>query len=136
MIAAPGLTGGRTIDLLLQPPDILPTLLELAGIEVETPEPLHGKSFAPALRGESLAPLHDCVVSGSYWQPEESPGKQVTPVMYTTRWAYVPVGQAGKPELYDLVVDPGAERDMAPIYPEQVTELDEQYKGWLRRYEA
>ena len=64
LVAAPGLEGGRAVDALLRPADIAPTLLDLAGVQAETPEPMHGLSFAPHLRGESEASLHDCVCVG------------------------------------------------------------------------
>ncbi|MFW6164016.1 MAG: sulfatase, partial [Planctomycetota bacterium] len=47
LVAAPGLEGGREVDALLQPPDVLPTLLDLCGLDLEPPEPFHGVSFAP-----------------------------------------------------------------------------------------
>ena len=37
---------GARLDLLAQPFDLLPTLCELAGVEIAPPEPLHGRSFA------------------------------------------------------------------------------------------
>ncbi|MBN1558126.1 MAG: sulfatase, partial [Lentisphaerae bacterium] len=52
MIAAPGLQGGRSVDALLQPCDIAPTLLDLAGRPAAPEDPFQGVSFAPLLRGE------------------------------------------------------------------------------------
>ena len=46
LVAAPGLKGGRSIDAIMQPHDILPTVLDLAGVKKRPPEPMHGVSFA------------------------------------------------------------------------------------------
>src|SRR5438270_476887 len=50
MIYAPGVDGGRRVGAPVQPPDIMPTLLDLAG--VPAPPGLHGHSLVPLLRGE------------------------------------------------------------------------------------
>ena len=54
MVRWPGeLPGGRSHDELLTIPDIMPTLLELCGLEA--PAGVQGRSFAPLLRGEDYA---------------------------------------------------------------------------------
>ena len=86
---------GRKIDALVQPPDILPTLLELAAVEASPPQPFQGRSFASILRGETTGPLHQVVVSAGMIRREfftERKWKPTTPVVYDRRWAYVPIG--------------------------------------------
>jgi arylsulfatase A-like enzyme len=138
MIAAPGLPGGATVDALLQPADILPTLLDLAGLELEPLAPLHGRSFASLLRGQSSAALHDEVISASYLRalPGAMPDRWTTPMLYTTRWAYAPIGAAGRPELYDLHEDPGAERDIVADHQGIARELHERLIAWLHDMDA
>ncbi len=138
MVAAPGLQGGRTVDALLQPPDILPTLLDLAGIRAEPPEPFHGRSFAPLLRGERREPVREAAVSASFGRLDydQLPRKTITPVVYTTRWAYVPVGQDGGRELYDLESDPGAERNVAAAHASVMDALHASLVKWLREIGA
>ena len=138
MIAAPGLEGGRTVDALLQPPDIVPTLLDLAGVEVTPSEPFHGRSFAPLLRGEPQAPLHDCAISAAFLRRERGvrPANRVTPVLYTEKWAYAPIGADGEPELFDLEVDPYAEADIAAEEPAIVRDLQDRLIAWLREIDA
>ena len=133
LIAAPGLTGGKTVDALIQPPDILPTLLDLAGITVHPPEPLHGVSFAPLLRGESDEPIRDCAIASAFFRhtPDEEPHGWETPVLYTDKWAYVPIGMTGSRELYDLKTDPYAETDLADQYPKIVEQLHRKLLDWL-----
>ncbi len=138
MIAAPGLEGGKTVDAMLQPPDILPTLLELAGVDVEPPEPFHGKSFAPMLRGDSPQPLREFAISAQYPQTRtlRFPTRRITPVLYTERWGYAPIGAGREPELYDLGSDPHAETDVAADNGETVRELHKKFMNWLKKMKA
>ena len=138
LIAAPGLEPGRTVDALLQPPDILPTLLDLAGIHVEPPDPFHGRSFAPMLRDEPQDPLHDCAITAGFLRikPGEQPAKWTTPVLYTQKWAYAPIGAHGERELYDLETDPQAETNVAADHPQTVSQLHERFMQWLRDMHA
>ena len=139
MIAAPGLKGGRTADALIQPADIAPTLLDLAGAGVEPPEPFHGKSFAPLLRGESRGPLRDFAVCASHLRHDAVKGgqrKANTPVLYTEKWAYAPFGMEGERELFDLDADPDAETNVAAANPEVVQELHRKLVGWLHEVGA
>ena len=134
MIAAPGLEGGRHIDALVQPPDILPTVLELAGEDVASPESLHGRSFAGLLRGTSQDPLRDCAISAAYLRrgPDGLRAQTSTPVLYTERWAYAPIGMDGQRELFDLEADPYAEQDVSEGHEPLVRELHDRLVAWLR----
>ena len=54
-----GLVGGKVHGQLMSNVDFLPTLLDLAGVEI--PGNVQGVSAAPILRGESAAPIRDAV---------------------------------------------------------------------------
>jgi len=137
-VAAPGLEGGRTVDALLRPADIAPTLMDLAGVKAETPEPMHGQSFAPLLRGESGVSPHDSVVSATFTRLEdgELAPNRVTPMLYTERWAYAPVGSTGERELYDLAADPQTETNLAEDQGEVADDLHEAFMQELRKLDA
>jgi len=138
LIAGPGLPGGTTVEALLQPPDILPTLLDLAGVEVRPEQPFHGQSFAPLLRGEAQEPLHDCAIAASFFRRDSDakPAKWTTPVLYTEEWAYVPIGADGEPELFALETDPYNETNVAAAQPEVVTRLHGRLLTWLQEIDA
>ena len=138
MIAAPGLKGGTTVDALLQPPDVLPTLLDLAGVEVVPEQPFHGRSFARLLRGETQEALRDFAISASFLRRDSDawPSKRVTPVLYTDKWAYAPIGADGGCELYDLIGDPNTERNVAAEHPALVRDLHERLIAWLHEIDA
>ena len=138
LVAAPGLDAGKTVDLIAQPWDILPTLLDLAGAQANPPEPFHGRSFAPQLRGESSDEIHEFAVSGQFIEVKDKmiPEKATTPVLYTKRWAYAPIGAGGSAELYDLASDPYGESDVAKSHPDVVAELHGKFLGWLEEIGA
>ena len=139
MVAAPGLKGGRTVNALLAVPDILPTLLELAGARVQPPEPLHGRSFAPLLLGRPQKPLHDFVITASHLrcQPGELPHKGTpTPVVYTHEWAYAPFGPRGERQLFALRHDPYAEKNVIRQHRGAACRLHENLIAWLRELDA
>ena len=138
LIAAPGLEGGRTVDALLQPPDVLPTLLDLAGVHVEPPQSFHGRSFAPMLRGEPQGRLHEIAITAANLRGEGGAlhPQAVTPVVYGEKWAYAPIGADGERELFDLEADPYAEADVASRYPEIVSELHDKLIAWMREIGA
>jgi arylsulfatase A-like enzyme len=139
MIAAPNLEGGREIDEIVQPPDILPTLLDLAGIKAEPQQPFHGKSFAPLLCGQPREPLHEFAIAASFLRADRAQSistKPVTPVVYTKRWAYGPIGPQGERELFDLKADPYCENNIAADHPDVVKDLHGKLTGWLREIDA
>jgi arylsulfatase A-like enzyme len=138
LLAAPGLEGGRTVDEFAQPPDILPTLIDLAGLDVKPPLPFHGRSFAPMLRGEKGGPGREFVISGQFARRDKIVGGVpfCTPVLYTRKWAYVPIGAEGEPELFDLEKDPCAEKDLAAGNAAVVKELHGKLLDWLKGIDA
>jgi len=138
LVAAPGLACGRTVDALFQPVDIVPTISELAGVTLSPPEPFHGRSFAPTLRGEKGAVGRECVISATH--PRLADGAfgpcAVTPALYTDRWCYMPVGQAGTVELYDLSSDPFGETNVAADNTGVVKELHALFAKTLKEMDA
>jgi len=139
LVAAPGLEGGREVDEIAQTPDILPTLLDLAGVEAETPEPIHGQSLVGLLRGQSTQPIHDFAITGTFLRVkpgEKITHKKVTPIVYTKRWAYVPIGADASPELYDLAGDPYAQTNVAADHGDVCRDLHGKLIAFLKDLDA
>jgi arylsulfatase A-like enzyme len=135
LIAGPGLPAGRAVDAFVQPMDLLPTILDLAGVTVQPPEPFHGRSFAELARGKRARWERDFVVTAAHLRKKEDgriPPKAVTPMIYTRKWACAPIGAEGAPELFDLETDPLAERNLAARRPKLVKELRAKLIGWLK----
>ena len=140
MIAAPGLVGGREVAEIVQVPDILPTLLEMIGqAGAETPDPMHGRSFAGLLRGEAGAVGRQFAVSATYNRPDESGrvrNRTTTPAVYTKQWAYYPVGAAGGRELYDLDADAYCLTNVAADNAEVCKAMHRNLIDFLRGHDA
>jgi arylsulfatase A-like enzyme len=138
LIAAPNLPDGTGVDVLAQPADVLPTLLELNGLNVEQPDPFHGRSVAKALTGETVAQGDEFVICGCYLRTDEGaiPTTASTPVLYTQKWAYAPIGPSGEQELFDLEEDPYGETNIADDHPDIVTALHQKLVGWLEEIGA
>ena len=138
LIAVPGVQGGRSVDYLAQPADILPTLLKLNGLEVTPPDPFHGNSFVPAIIGEDQSPLREYAICGCHLRQKDGviSDTATTPVLYTEQWAYVPIGPDSKRQLYDLRNDPHGQVNIAVDHPDKVTELHQFLVDWLREIDA
>jgi len=141
LVAAPGLEGGRSIDTLLSPADILPTWLDMAGVDVEPPQPFHGRSFAKHLRGESDEEINECAITAAHIRGKTGKGDPLAatvPFVYADNWAFAPIGgtESHEPELYDLSVDPLAANDVIAKHPEVAAEMREKAIRFLRRVDA
>lgn len=91
----------RRISQLVQPVDLMPTLLELGG--GPPPEGLHGSSLLPSLRGED-GPLRELAVSSPRLVTD------LDTTVYSTitdgEWSLIDGGSRAKWELYHLPSDP------------------------------
>lgn len=98
--------------------DLLPTFSELAGVELEAET--DGISFLPTLLNRGEQKTHDYL----YWEFHEQGGKQA---IRQGNWKAVKLQVFGKDgpiaELFDLSKDPGESNNLAPEYPEKLTQL-------------
>ena len=139
LVAAPGISGGRTVDVLAQPPDILPTMLDLLELEqVESPQPLHGKSLARQIRGEADEEIREVALTARrlVLPADGEMPKTCTPVAYTKRWAYTFMEEYGGKGLYDLATDPLAEKNLIEEHPEQARSIHNMTSKWLEEIQA
>jgi arylsulfatase A-like enzyme len=126
LLAGGGVPRGVQLDLIAQPIDILPTLSDLADVEMSPQQAFEGQSFAgPVLDGEGQH--REYAVSGCHVRPDNNvpPRKAVTPFLVTQQWGYAPVGARGRCELYEMQADPLAATDVARDHPEVLVELHE-----------
>lgn len=121
---AGGLRGGRDVTPLTAHFDLLPTLVELCGLNCPPTKPLDGRSLVPLLRGVEKRewPARTLVVHS---QRIPFPQKWKTSAVMTDRWRFVD----GK-ELYDLSADPEQKRNVATGHPEVVDQLRGDYERW------
>jgi arylsulfatase A-like enzyme len=131
------LTAGFTSDRVTAHIDIMPTLLDM--LNIDPPEGLHldGRSFFPLVMGESTEWPERTLVIQTH--------RGDVPVRYhhfmirDDRWklvhhsGFARENFAGDPdfELYDLLVDPYEELDIAAEFPDVVARLREEYDRWF-----
>lgn len=120
---AGGIAGGRDVDRLAAHIDLLPTLVELCGLDVPQHRPWDGVSLAGPLRGgDHPQPDRTLFVHS---QRLERPEKWRKCAVLTERWRLV----NGR-ELYDIQSDPGQQLEVAAAHPDEVAELRSAYDAW------
>jgi hypothetical protein len=108
--------GGCQVDRIAGAIDLLPTLADLAGIELRPKKPLDGISIAPLLRGgDEFVPDR---LLFSAWNKKASVRSQ--------RFRMQADGT-----LYDLERDPGEMTDVADAHPEVTRRLGAALQAWL-----
>lgn len=102
--------GGRSIDALCQHFDIAPVLMELAG--VETPAAWEAQSLMPFLRGDRDACGREYVYSEQKADQFWLTGCRQITMIRNAEWKLVHYLGDAYGELYDLVRDPGEQRNV------------------------
>ena len=96
--------GGVRSRELVELIDIVPTLLELAGLDV--PDDVKGRSLLPILTGESTAGSHRDVVRSEFRDALDMPNRSHADMIFDGRHKLVVYHGTGLGELFDLEEDP------------------------------
>ena len=124
---AGGLVGGRDVEPITAHIDVLPTLIDLAGIAPPKGVVFDGRSIRPLL--ESRANPDDgswpdrILVTDS--QRVVDPIKWRRSAVMTNRWRLI-----NGTELYDIKQDPAQQNDVAGTQPNVVARLKAFYEAW------
>ena len=118
-----GLDKGRDIDQLTAHIDILPTLIELCGVNAPLDYSFDGRSLAPLLFRDNPAWPNRVIITDS--QRVKDPIKWKSSATMTDRWRLI-----NGVELYDMYADPGQSKDVAKQNPEVVLTLRREYDKW------
>jgi arylsulfatase A-like enzyme len=116
------IASGRDVDTLTANVDIMPTLMELCGIERDDSN-FDGQSIASLIRNESVDWSDRTLVTDS--QRITDPVKWRKSATMTQQWRLV-----NGEELYDIQSDPGQSIDIAADHPDVVQELRSDYDAW------
>jgi len=115
-------------DEIVQSPDLMPTILELAGVNI--PPTVQGRSILPIIHGEAEEGREFAVSSESLAGLKLPKWITVT----SKRWALLAsqVGSEVKSELYDLSRDPGETENLIDERPEVADDLRSKMIKFLR----
>lgn len=111
---------GQTIPDQVRQIDIMPTILDLAGLGDQIPTTVDGRSLAPLMRGESLpeepAFIESCQNAR---EPSDLYGVRAAGWKYACNIS----DPAMPPELYDLANDPAERDNLAAKLPQQAATM-------------
>ena len=117
--------------------DLVPTLLELAGIPARTA--FHGRSLAPALLSGTEPPSAPVLseIRALEREPEEAPERLAGTIMVRDgRWKYIRHRFDPCEELYDLHDDPDEMANLIETHPSRAADLHAMIAAVLRAHGA
>ncbi len=136
ILSFPGkIPGGRVVEKLVTPMDIMPSILDYAGYADLTPEDIDGSSLRPLMDGNAVE-WRDHVI-GMRDVPGQEPGTQY--MIRNERWKYWwSSGEDLLPHLYDLHADPLEKNNLAGNldYYNQQMELHNSLTDWVKENQA
>jgi choline-sulfatase len=115
ILAGPGIGAGRVSTTVARGIDLLPTLLDYAGVPPRAD--LEGRSLRPAAEGREMS---DAPAYAESLYPEREFGWAPLHAWRTARHKFI---EAPRPELYDLEADAGERTNKAAEEPARVEEL-------------
>jgi arylsulfatase A-like enzyme len=133
---------GQVFDTPVSHVDIMPTILDLVGIE-EDDSSFHGQSLAASLRGKSkLAKNRAIYLHRRYFAESYAPTPFGEPIyvngdkfgIRTGNWKYIESKKEDLLELFDLENDPNELRNLYDAYPKKAIELASKLKKWRQSY--
>jgi arylsulfatase A-like enzyme/Tfp pilus assembly protein PilF len=116
LLAGPGVPKSMRVKQQARTVDVLPTVLELMGIQ--TPAGVQGASLTPAFRGKPLS-TSDAYLETLY--PKINMDWAELRGIRASRWKYI---RAPKAELYDLQQDPGETDNVIGNHPTEAHRLE------------
>ena len=116
----PAVPEGTVVDAVAQSIDIVPTILELAGIAL--PAQVEGRSLLPLVLGREKG--DDRMAFAQV--PDDS-----MIALATREWKLIRNNVSGELELYNLRTDPGERNNLALTNPRQAAELAQKLKVWM-----
>ena len=118
------LLGGRDLEEMALHIDVLPTFIDLCGLDVPDDVAFDGRSLADYLRGD-VDNLEDRTEFVQFGYGTSDPPEKWSNAVMTRKWRLV----RGR-ELYDITQDPVQQTDVAQDHPDVVRKLRAAHEGW------
>ena len=130
IVVGPGIVGeGRVVQASTHILDLMPTVLNLAGVEHQPPN-LSGRSMLPVLSGEADAIRRP----GDQFALELLGRRALIRDNWKITWNNAPWGRDGRWSLYDLEADPTELFDLAESHPDVVEQLVRDWDQWAKNH--
>ena len=133
LISGPGIEGGRQSDSFAYATDIMPTILELAGVGYPAEfqgrkiEPMRGRSMVGLLDGtkETIYNANEFVggeMGGGKWMRQGDFKAVMVPAPYgTSNW-----------QLFNMAEDPGEAKDLSKLMPDKLKTLQVAWDSYAK----
>ncbi len=123
------ITKAQDVSQLTAHYDVLPTLVDLCGLEVskEVADNFDGQSLMPLVKGDDSAFVNRAVIVDS--NRNDSPIKWFRTSVMLGSWRLV-CDEKEEMELYDLSKDPEQRQNIATENPAKLAELQQIYEAW------
>ncbi len=129
IVRAPGkVKPGTVSDQMVMSCDVLPTLLELAGLPLQPEHHVDGRSVAPVLLGlQNFIPQRPI-----YWHYPHYHGSTWAPgaAMRDGDWKLIQFDHYRQVELYDLSRDISESHNLADVEPARVHQMQQSLANW------
>jgi len=119
----PRIPAGTVNDQFLTTLEMLPTLLNLAGVEPPGDVVLDGFDMLPVLSGDQPSPRQSM-----FWKRQDREAARVG----CWKW----VNNAGEKFLFDLSQDIGEKQNLIESMPDKAAELEQHFRQWQQEMEA
>lgn len=118
-----GITTGKDIHELTAHYDVVPTLVDLCGLDIKSDLKFDGKSLKPLMNGHHEDFKDRVIIANS--QRVETPEPWRRTAFMKANWRLV-----NGTELYDLSNDPEQRTNIADQFPEKVKSFKQEYQVW------
>ncbi len=128
IVAAPDAAAAEVCDTPITSSDLLPTILDLCGVEPGVARPIDGRSFRSLLED----PRSASAPRDLFWHYPHygNQGGAPSGAIRSGNLKLIEWFEDGRIELFDLATDPGERIDLAPERPDEVRRLSASLSGW------
>lgn len=119
---------GSVVSTPVSSPDLMPTLLEIAGAKPQTGQKLDGRSLAPIFKGEPVSER------ALFWHYPHYGNQGGAPAAAIRRgdWKLIEWLDDGRTELFNLAQDLGERTDLAAKEVQHVAALRAELRAWQK----
>ncbi len=131
-IHVPGKLTGVLNSTPVSGADFYPTILDLAGVEIDKSQQVDGVSITPLLQGKTLSSRN------LYWHYPHygNQGGEPSAIIRSGKWKLIHYYEDGRNELYNLDEDVGEQENIESQLPEISNKLSESLQSWLIKTNA